>query len=160
MFICVLTELFINFERNNKRSQTKKLSNPIWESIVFLISLWSKPSLLLFIMCQTSSTHIHTKTHTQVNTQRHLTLKSNKHYRNFIDCLTNKMKCYSIHQMPLEQKPAFFRCIEYLVPISYSLITSFETSIVFTQRIALLRRFLKRNREKRMPYTWYTEKWL
>ena len=36
-----------------------------------------------------------TKNHTQTNTHRHLALKSNKHYRNFIDCLTNKMKCYS-----------------------------------------------------------------
>ena len=110
---------------------------------------------IIWSVCQTPSTHIHTKTHTQTNTHRHLARKSNKHYRNFIDCLTSKMKCYSTtSKIPLKQKPAFICCIEYLVPvvISYFLITSFATSIVFAQEIALCC-FLKWDCGKMIPYT-------
>ena len=113
MFACLSTELSMNSEENNKRSQAKKLSNPIWESIVFLILPLIKTftSAFYYLVCfQTPSTHTYIqKTHTQTNKHRHLALKSNKHYQNFIDCLTDKMKCFSTtSKIPLEQKPAFF----------------------------------------------------
>ena len=130
MFICVLTELSINSEKNNKRSQAKKLSDPIWESIVFLILPLIKTftSTFYYLVCVSDPLHARTykHSHTQANTQIPFALKSNKHYRNFIDCLTNKMKCYSVTPNTFGTKTGLFRCIKYLVPvlISYSLITS------------------------------------
>ena len=67
MFIRVLTELSINSEKNNKRSQAKELSDPIWESIVFLMLPLIKTftsTFFIWSVCQNPSTHIHTKTHT------------------------------------------------------------------------------------------------
>ena len=144
ILICVLTELSINSEKNNKRSQAKKLSDPIWESIVFLILPLIKTftSTFYYLVCVSDPLHARTykHSHTQANTQIPFALKSNKHYRNFIDCLTNKMKCYSTTPNTFGRKYWIQYFIEYLVPvlISYSLITSFATSIVFTQQIAFM----------------------
>ena len=59
-------------------------------------------------------------------------------FNNIIKYIWNVIQQH--HQIPLGQKPAFFRCIEYLVQvlISYSPITSFATSIVFTQQITFM----------------------
>ena len=72
MFICVLTELSINSEKNNKRSQAKKLSDPIWESIVFLILPLIKtfPSTFYYLVCvrPPPRTYIQKLTHKQTHT--------------------------------------------------------------------------------------------
>ena len=62
MFICVLTELSINSEKNNKRSQAKKLSDPVWESIVFLILPLTKTftSIFYYLVCVSDPLHAHT----------------------------------------------------------------------------------------------------
>ena len=74
MFICVLTELSINSEKkNNKRSQVKKLSNPIRESILFLIPPLIKTftSAFYYLVCVSDPLHTHTykNSHTNKHTQ-------------------------------------------------------------------------------------------
>ena len=70
MFICVLTELSINSEKkNNKRSQAKKLSDPIWESIVFLILSLIKTFTATFyhVVCVSDPLHARTYKHSHTN---------------------------------------------------------------------------------------------
>ena len=55
MFICVLAELCINSEKNNKRGQA---SDPIWKSIVFLILPLIKTFTCL--VCVSNPLHAHT----------------------------------------------------------------------------------------------------
>ena len=75
MFICVLTELSIKSEKkkNNKRSQVKKLSNPIRESILFLIPPLIKTftSAFYYLVCVSDPLHTHTykNSHTNKHTQ-------------------------------------------------------------------------------------------
>ena len=101
---------------------------------------------LLFRLCVDP---FHTYPYKNSNTNKHKQTfeeywrapKSNKHYRIFIDCLTNKLKCYSTTSpYTFGAKTGLFWCIEYLVPvlISNSLITSSATSIVFTQQMAFM----------------------
>ena len=75
MFIRVLTELSINSEKNNKRSQAKELIDPIWESIVFLMLPLIKTftSTFFYLVCVSEPLHAHTyknshtqKTHTDI----------------------------------------------------------------------------------------------
>ena len=73
MFACVLTELSIKSQENNKRSQAKKLSNPIWESIVFLILSLIKTftSTFYYLLCVSDPLQTHTYkklTHKQTHT--------------------------------------------------------------------------------------------
>ena len=69
MFICVLTELSINSEKNNKRSQAKKLSNHFWESIVFLILPLIKTftSTFYYLVCVSDPLHAHTYKNSHTN---------------------------------------------------------------------------------------------
>ena len=69
MFICVLTELSINSEKNNKRSPAKKLSDPIWESIVFLILPLFKTftSTFYYLACVSDPLHAHTYKHSHTH---------------------------------------------------------------------------------------------
>ena len=70
MFIFVLTELSINSEKkNNKRSPAKKLSDPIWESIVFLILTLIKTftSTFYYLVCVSDPLHAHTYKHSHTN---------------------------------------------------------------------------------------------
>ena len=69
MFICSLTELSINSEKNNKRSQAKKLSDPIWESIVFLILSLIKTFTATFyqVVCVSDPLHARTYKHSHTN---------------------------------------------------------------------------------------------
>ena len=90
LFIWVLTELSTNSERNNKKSQAKKLSKPSWEGIVLLVSPFYRNLHSCFLML--SLTSLHTHTHTCIHIWHRKTLT---HYKNFIHYLTNKMKCYS-----------------------------------------------------------------
>ena len=73
MCICVLTKLSINSEEKNKRSQVKKLSNPIWESIVFPIPTLIKTftSAFYYLVCVSDPLHTHTykNSHTNKHTQ-------------------------------------------------------------------------------------------
>ena len=72
MFICVLTELSINSEKkNNKRSQAKKLSNPIWESIVLLIPSLIKTFTSAFYYLVYVSEPLHTHTYKNSHTYKH-----------------------------------------------------------------------------------------
>ena len=103
---------------------------PFDQNLHLLLIIWS--------VCQTPSTHLHTKTHTQTNTQRHLALKSNKHYQNFIDCLTKKMKCYSTTSNTFGTKTGLLSVYWIFSPSFNSLITSFATSIVFAQQIVFM----------------------
>ena len=119
MFICVLTELSINSEKNNKRSLVKKLSNPIWESIVFLIPQLIKTftSAFCYLVCVLEALHAHTYKNSHTNKHTgicHWRAKCHYwnviiwHYRNFIDCLTNKMKCYSTTSNTFGTKTGLF----------------------------------------------------
>ena len=73
MFICVLTELSINSEKkkNNKRSQAKKLSNPNWESIVFLMPPLIKTFTSAFYYFASMSDPLHTHAYENSHTNKH-----------------------------------------------------------------------------------------
>ena len=83
MFICVLAELSINSEKNNKRGRAKKLSDPIWESIVFMIL----PLIKTFTYFVCVSDPLHARTYQVGHEKRNQILMAEKNTASSDDLL-------------------------------------------------------------------------
>ena len=170
MFICVLTELSINSEKN-KRSQVKKLSNPIWESIVFLIPPLIKTftSAFHYLVCASDPLHTHTykNSHKNKHTRTSDTAEPNVIiemplfgiHRNFIDSLTNRMKYYSTTSNTFGTKTGLFSVCWIFSP-SFNFIFSDQFIRNFDCFYTTDSFYVERNCEKMTPYTRFTENWL
>ena len=115
--MCLNWVIYKLWKKQLSKNKVKKLSNPIWESIVFLISPLIKTFISAFYYLVSVWDPLRAHTYKNSHANKNIDIchwRAKCHYwnviiyRNFNDCLTNKMKCYSTTSNTFRTKISLF----------------------------------------------------